>query len=126
MVFDSEKCKKVSLVWVSDKGDRYSVKVEGILPSTGNGRLHPMPRVVDDRYEKSNVKTGFGMCIYEINEVLRGDRQAPERHVYYLPGEKKLPTADKEAAKPMCRANGIVEDARPDLFKEENIELVWG
>ena len=128
MVFDSEASKRASLVWVSDEGDRYSVRVEGILPSMGNGRLHPMPRVVDDDIQDPEKTTGFGMPIFEANDVLRCGRQAPVRLVYLLPWEDcpELPTEDVEAAMPICRPDGTVKNARSGLFSEENIQAVRG
>ncbi len=77
MIFDSEASEGASLVWISDKGDQYSVTVQGILPNKCvSCATLPMPRVVDDDYDNARRKTGFGKSIRRTNTILRGDRKA--------------------------------------------------
>jgi len=126
IVFDSNESKNVSLAWVSSSSSkeaarRYSIKVEGILPYTGAKRIIPLPRLVDyECGEDEEKETAFGMPIMCTNYRLRGNRNFPPDC-----GRGEL-SEDAEAALPICKPNGIVENPSPDLFSNETLKAVGG
>jgi len=107
MIFETESSKRASLVWISDKGDRYSVTVQGILPSKCVYCASlPMPRVVDDDNTNNRKKTGFGKSIRRTNTILRGDRKASRASWPMATPAGKRQYEAEMAAKPVCTEDG--------------------
>ena len=104
MNYDSDT-KDISLTWVSDKGDRFSVIAQGIIaiescPITYKTR--PLPRVVDEDYFNTEKKTGFQKSIRRVNKILRGDRDvcAEARVKWNKEAMEAMMTS------PICNADG--------------------
>ena len=125
MIFESESNRGVSLVWVSDKGDRYSVTAQGILPNKCvSNRTKPMPRLVDEDYNNSRKRTDFGKSIRMTNTILRGDRKASRASIYWIgvsyADVKKFELAN--LGKPVCLANGLIDEIDGSYeWKAENV-----
>ena len=112
MIFDSEASGEVSLVWISDKGDRYSLTAQGILPiKCLYNQILPMPRVVDDDYNNARKKTGFSKSIRIANTMLRGDRKAARDSFWFGVSAAEIKQMEQaNLRRPVCRKDGSVDD----------------
>lgn len=112
MIFDSETSREISLVWVSDKGDRYSLAAQGILPIKCLwNQILPMPRVVDDDYNNARKRTGFSKSIRIANTMLRGNRQAARESSWFGVSDAEINKFEQaNLRRPVCRKDGSVDD----------------
>ncbi len=111
MIFDSETSREVSLVWISDKGDRYSLTAQGILPiKCLRNQILPMPRVVDDDYKNARKKTGFEKSIRIANTMLRGDRKAARDSIWLGVSAAEIKQFEQaNLRRPVCSKDGSVD-----------------
>ena len=111
MIFDSNTSKTVSLVWISDKGDRYSLTPQGILPiKCLRNQILPMPRVVDEDYNNARKKTGFSKSIRLANTMLRGDRKAARDSIWFGVSPAQIRQFEQaNLRRPVCHKDGSVD-----------------
>ena len=131
MVYDSESSKTVSLTWVVPKGNgsgedkRYTVKVQGIMPTKSFSKPPFLPRLVDEDNKNPGKKSGFGKSIHRTNKFFQAERKVPD-YIFVRTQAEVNKLYNFSAADPICRPDGSVDCPREFwaelFFKPENIQ----